>query len=322
MVWDATADPRARNIIASDRLFSSLAFSPDSQRLVTGGHDGVLKVWEVPSGRLLTTWAGHTQPVWDVTFSPDGSLVASAAGDWTAKADQLGEVHIQDAATGRALHRLRAHQAIARCIRFTPDGRRLISAGGETHTPGQEIIFWDVTTGARQLTIPDLEGGPYALALSPDGRRITAGFEFAIRTYDAETGESLASVERPAEIDGGLTYSGDGRTLFALGSHGSVDVRDVATGQLLRTLRADKFAAFAVAVNPAGTRMVTTGSDNTIKIWDSVMHQQLITLHGHAAGSTGVWRVALSPDGRWIASSDSLGVVKLWDGSPWGGGGR
>jgi WD40 repeat protein len=320
-IWNANTDPRARSITVSDRHVWALAFSPDSHRLVTGGHDGVLKLWEVPSGRLVKAWTGHTQPVWDVAFSPDGSRIASGAGDWT-NADQLGEVHIWDATTGTVLHPLRAHKAIARCIRFSSDGRTLISAGGETYTPGQEIIFWDVATGKRQRTIPNLEGGASALARSRDGRRIAGHFAFGLRTWDVETGQSLTSLERPTSSTGSLAYSGDGRTLFATSSFGFVDVWDVATGQSRKTLRADKFWTMSLAVSPAGTRMVTTGSDNTLKLWDTMTYQHLITLHGHATRSIGIRGVAFSPDGGWIASSDSLGVVKLWDGSPFTGGAR
>lgn len=133
----------------------ALAFSPDGHRLVTGGFDGTLKLWEVPSGLLLATWHGHTQAVWDVAFSPDMKWVASAAGDWM-KSDQMGEVHIWDATTGRVLHSLRAHQAVAWRVRFSPDGRRLVSTGGEVSKLGQEIIFWDATTGTKHARFPSL----------------------------------------------------------------------------------------------------------------------------------------------------------------------
>jgi WD40 repeat protein len=318
-IWDATTSPEARTIIAASTEVRALAFSPDGHQLLTGGHDGVLKLWEVPSGRLLATWEGHSEPVWNVAFSPDGSLVASAAGDWTNKADQWGEVHIRDAATGRVLHKLRAHPAIARCVRFSSDSRRLISAGGETHTPGQEIIFWDVATGTRRRTIPNLGGGPLALALSPDGRHITAGILFAIRTWDAETGEGFTPLERPSEQEiRSLTYSPDGRTLFATSLTGSVFIWDLITRQLPETLLADNAGTWKVALNPDGTRMVTVGSDYTVKLWDTATRQHLITLYGHPKGSSGLFEVAFSPDGHWIASADDTGLVKLWNGSPFG----
>ena len=154
-VWDATTSPEARTITASKSPVRALAFSPDGHRLVTGGFDGTLKLWEVPSGLLLATWHGHTQAVWDVAFSPDMKWVASAAGDWM-KSDQMGEVHIWDATTGRVLHSLRAHQAVAWRVRFSPDGRRLVSTGGEVSKLGQEIIFWDATTGTKHARFPSL----------------------------------------------------------------------------------------------------------------------------------------------------------------------
>jgi WD40 repeat protein/serine/threonine protein kinase len=320
-VWDATTDSRARTIIASHSSVRALAFSPDGRRLVTGGFDGALKLWEVPSGRLLDIWPGQTQPVWDVTFSPDGTRVASAAGDWT-KANQPGEVRIRDAATGQVLHELLAHRAAAWHVRFSPDGRRLISAGGEYHTPGQEVIVWDTTTGTRRRTIPNLDGGVGSLALSRDGRRITAGMFNVTRTWDAETGQSYPPIEQPSVIALSLDYSPDGRTLFSADNMGHLGVWDVVTSQPLGTLRADKFNTLGVVVNPAGTRVATVGSDSTVKLWDTATYQHLVTLNGHDVGSHGVYGVAFSPDGHWIATSDDLGVVKLWDGSPFTGGAR
>ena len=236
------------------------------------------------------------------------------------KADQLGEVHILDATTGRVLHPLRAHQAVAWRVRFSPDGRWLVSAGGETSKLGQEIILWDATTGTKQRTIPILEGGVLGLALSRDGRRITAGMRNAVRTWDVETGESLTRIEQPSVDTGSLDYSLDGRTLFSTTNMGTLGVWDVVTGQSLKTLRADNSMTFGVVVNPAGTRVATVGSDHTIKLWDTATYHHIITLHGHAVGFNGVYGVAFSPDGHWIASSDDVGVVKLWDGSPFTGG--
>jgi WD40 repeat protein len=321
-VWDATAGPEALTISASKSSVRALAFSPDGRRLVTGDFDGVLTLWEFPSGRLLKSWPGHSQPVWDVTFSPDGTRVASAAGNWTSKADQPGEVRIWDATTGRRLHELQqAHRKVAWRVRFSPDGRWLASSGGEISEPGQEIILWDPANDTRR-TIPVPEGGVWGLALSRDGRRVSGGMRNVIRTWDTETGESYPRIEQPSVDTTSLAYSPDGRTLFSTTTTGTLGVWDVVTGRSLRTLRSDNFMTAGVAVNPAGTRVATVGSDHTVKLWDTTTYRLLITLRGHALDDRGVYGVTFSPDGRWIASSDDSGMVKLWDGSPLTGGAR
>ena len=69
--------------------------------MVTAGFDGLLRLWDVPSGRLLTTWPGHREPIWDVAFSSDGKHIASAAGDWQ-KAHEI--VQQEKSAMGSWLH--------------------------------------------------------------------------------------------------------------------------------------------------------------------------------------------------------------------------
>jgi WD40 repeat protein/serine/threonine protein kinase/class 3 adenylate cyclase len=57
---------------------SSLAFSPDSQRLVSAHGDGTVKVWDFRGGHLLMTLEGHNASLLTVAFSPDGKRLASA----------------------------------------------------------------------------------------------------------------------------------------------------------------------------------------------------------------------------------------------------
>jgi WD40 repeat protein len=63
----------------------ALAFAPDGKTLASGGEDLTLRVWEVPSGKVLAALPGHKETILTVGFSRDGALLASAGLDKTIR---------------------------------------------------------------------------------------------------------------------------------------------------------------------------------------------------------------------------------------------
>ena len=82
---------------------SSVSFSPDGARIVTGSGDTTAKVWDARTGTPLLDLKGHTKVVTSVSFSPDGTRIATASFDQTAK--------VWDARTGTPLLDLKGHTA-------------------------------------------------------------------------------------------------------------------------------------------------------------------------------------------------------------------
>ncbi|HXY36545.1 MAG TPA: hypothetical protein VEI07_20075, partial [Planctomycetaceae bacterium] len=62
-----------------------VSFSPDGKRIVTGGNDNLLKIWDAETGQETLTLRAHTALVQCVAWSPDGARIASSSTDGTIR---------------------------------------------------------------------------------------------------------------------------------------------------------------------------------------------------------------------------------------------
>jgi len=110
----------------------AVSFSPDGQLLASGScarweqgcSQGGIKLWDVASGRLVRTVAGHTDSVYSVAFSPDGKTIASGSLDNTVK--------LWKVATGGEVYNLIGHTDEVLEVVFSPDGQFLASCSGDS----------------------------------------------------------------------------------------------------------------------------------------------------------------------------------------------
>jgi WD40 repeat protein len=84
-VWDAVSGQPLLCFQGHTKVVSSVAFSPDGQRLVSGSADKTVRVWDAVSGQPLLCLQGHTSWVTSVAFSPDGQRLASGSLDNTVR---------------------------------------------------------------------------------------------------------------------------------------------------------------------------------------------------------------------------------------------
>jgi WD40 repeat protein len=96
-VWDAcTGDTVAGPFKGHTNSVSSVAFSPDGMRIVSGSHDQTIRVWDAHTGDTVAgPFKGHTMSVTSVAFSPDGTRIVSGSDDQT--------IRVWDARTGDAV---------------------------------------------------------------------------------------------------------------------------------------------------------------------------------------------------------------------------
>jgi WD40 repeat protein len=179
------------------------AFSPDGRRFVAGTINGIVKVWDVDTGKAKFQLAPMREvPVTRIEFSPDGTRIATG-NSW-------GEVRLWDTATGQAVGPVIYHIGTIVAATFSPDGRYLLTASGD----GSARV-WD-GHDASPVSEPVVTVNTIrSAAFSPDGLRfVTASNSPVARVWDTRTGQPVTEPMQHTNRLFEATFSPDGRFLL------------------------------------------------------------------------------------------------------------
>ncbi|KAF7972326.1 hypothetical protein HWV62_18430 [Athelia sp. TMB] len=296
--------PLLQMLYGHDGPVTSVSFSPDGSRIVSGSTDQTVRVWDAVTGRAaLPPLEGHTGAVCSVAFSADGSRIVSGSADKT--------IRVWDALTGRALlPPLEGHEGTVWSVSFSPDGRRIVS-GSQDST----VRVWDAATG--QPALPPLEGHEQDVtcaAFSPDGSRIVSGSEDnTLRVWDALTGRAaLPPLTGHEDWVLSAAFSPDGARIVSGSADCTVRVWHAASGAAaLPPLAGHGKGVRSAAFSPDGARIVSGSDDQTVRMWHAATGQTARPpLEGHESA---VWSVSFSPDGFKIVTASKDNIVRLWD---------
>ncbi len=302
-LWNATTGEVERTL-EHDSYVWSVAFSPDGLKLASAGGkwDGLpeVRLWNVKTGALERSFAGHRSGVTGVAFSPDGMRLATSSWDRTAR--------IWDLATGRVTDTLRGHTSYVGGVAFSPDGQLLATAGWD-HT----ARVWYLGAPLDRTVLAGREsGGGYSVAFSPDGRFIASGHR-DVKVLERSNAAIVASLPGHS----GMTlvgFSADGKVLATTGSDGRLRLRETRTWSAIADVQAHDRTAWSMAISPDSELVATGGEDGAIQLWSATTGEVATTI---VAGPETVRSLAFSPDGRVLAAVVHIPTFKSSEVRAW-----
>ncbi|XP_032223290.2 apoptotic protease-activating factor 1 [Nematostella vectensis] len=289
--------PLLRTIDGRSRTILGIAVTPDTKKIITGGADGSIRVWDYETGKELNKLLDHTKLVYTLALSPHADFLVSGAFDHTVK--------IWDMDTLSLVRTLKGHKNWVSGVLVTPDSKRIISSSYD-----KTVKIWDVETCAFVNSLDGHDGHVRGIAITSDGRRlVSASQDRTLRIWNLETFAHVSTLRGHSETVYCVCCSPDDKFAISGSEDTMVKIWDLESAKEVRSLVGHTSDIFAVAVTPDGSQVISSGDDTQVKVWSLESGEELASLHGH---SESVRIVTVSPDGLTIVSGSEDATFKIW----------
>jgi serine/threonine protein kinase len=277
----------------------SVAFSSDGQWLLSGGDDGLARVWDANSGELLDQYDVHEPKlVSAVGFMPgQPNRVATGGFDKTIK---IWDMFSDE----RSLINL-PHESIVRKLAFSLDGKRLVTIADDCFVRSWDVedgrLIWKSPTGIRKLK---------SVCVNPNGREIAiVGNDGILRILSLADGTIIANAESSSSEIWAVVYSRQSNFWLVGTNAGGIESFD-GQGVRLSPWGLSKSGIQALAVSSDGKTLVSANVEGEIELWQ-VGTRKLIGVLDRAEQP--IRDLAFSPDGERLAAALHDGPIRIWN---------
>jgi WD40 repeat protein len=320
-----------------NRRHARMIFSPDGAT-IADLHLGGLSLYDAQSGKqrafLPMKGGGHSGPPFPFCYSPDGKLIALGSSDalllvdaarceirqtlregapvraaafspdshWLVGGNEVGDVLVWDAYTGKRRDTLSGHREQIVAVAFAPHGDQLASASADG-----VLALWRMNTGKLVRTFLENRARNRCLAYSPDGKFLMTGGEPSPELWDTTTWQSTHWIGERSGYASAAAFTPDGKTVVLGLAKGGVEVWDVAARRVTRAWQAGKHL-YKVLIVADGKQLTTIGDHNSARTWnlaDGAQTQPETVLPAFPE--------AISADLGVTASHNEDYVAELWD---------
>lgn len=321
-----------------------VTYSPDGCHLISGSDKGNIRIWDVATGKWITTLKGHSGPITSFAFNPDRNnlfhqvygvkwLLASGSEDQTIclwdiiNHKRMEVIKLDPKPAGMKQKIMQPALSIA----YSSDGNAIaIGTIGSFRLCTFEYNappFIEIDTNRINTLYGILAFR--SVAYSPDDKFLASGCDDgAVYLWQLKTSQwgmsTLADFSRVkgqnyqflAGLNGhtgpvyGLAFSPDGKILASGSADSTVRLWDISTQKCLSILQGHTASISRIVFNRDGKILASGSADGTVRLWDVLGRQPLAVLNGH---TDSVWSVAFSPDGKILASGSKDTSVRFWN---------
>ena len=239
LVWEHTSESNILKQSSHLDTMTTLSYSPDSSRIITGSDDGLIKIWDLSSGFHIATFTEHTSAVTDSAYSKRGNILFTSSLDGSVRAwDMLRyrnfrtftaptrlsftcvaidpsaeivcaashdsfDIHVWNVQTGALLDQLTGHEGPIASLTFTPDGRSLISGSWD-----RTIRIWSIFDRSQASEALQLTSDLLCIACRPDAQQIAASsLDGQLSFWNVENSVQELVMDGRRDVSGGRTIS-------------------------------------------------------------------------------------------------------------------
>jgi RNA polymerase sigma factor (sigma-70 family) len=321
-IWDArNGGFRQVLVVPKFDFLSAFLFTIDGKTLITGGIDGIIRLWDIVTATETRRIDAGPNQVYKLAVSPSGALLASLNVTEIREGNRGSfptdnRIRVWDTASGKEVWQLDVPSKELvfgmppgfSALAFAPDGKTLVTSGVDEY-----LRFWDLVSGQVRHKTPQ-SATAHKLFFMPDGKTLVATCGPSISLLDGTTGrERNAMPGHYAAIAAAGVASNGGLIATIEFASRSAIVWDPESGRIIRQITVPGSNIHALAIAHSSPTLFTHSRDEMLRVWDLTTGRELLSWKVENISEFWKLRIALSNDDKLLAATGKDKSVRLYD---------
>ena len=277
-----------------------IAWSPCGRFIASPSADKTIRIWDAKNGECLKVLRQHDEETYELAWSPEGEVLASAFG---------GTIAVWNTKSYGLTKKWDGHSAIVRCLLWSPDGTRLASGSDD-----KTIAIWGRRRWEKVATLRGHSAIVTGCAWSPNGEAFVSSSavgDNSLRLWNLETGSSTGTLVGHSAGVYCVSWSPNNIDVASGSGDKAIRIWNSETCTTTQVLEGHTGFVADVQYSPEGRVLISKGLDDNLRLWDVQTGRKIGTVAEYCSGWD--WgKIALHPDSTSLATTDRT-VIRIWE---------